>query len=145
MTRGERMRSSLVFIADTLAKRTRLANSVRWRHRERKYIHKVKNEFFGLYRRIVSKTIVFGKQCEMKTQRTNMHSHNEWEVDGNRRSIRGQDDSPRIHDDGKTIIKVVFGRCPSGNQQHGNNATSFHQVANWARQKEKERDWCARF
>ena len=31
-------------------------------------------EFFGLYRRIVSKTINFGEQCEMKTQRTKMNS-----------------------------------------------------------------------
>ena len=32
------------------------------------------DEVFGLYRRKVSKTIVFGKQCEMKTQRTCMYS-----------------------------------------------------------------------
>ena len=32
------------------------------------------DEVFGLYRRKVSKTIAFGKQCEMKTQRTCMYS-----------------------------------------------------------------------
>ena len=31
-----------------------------------------KNEFFGLYRKKVNKTVVFGKQCEMKTQRRQM-------------------------------------------------------------------------
>jgi len=37
-----------------------------------------KNEFFGFYRRNVSKTVAFGKQCEMKTQRTKIYSQNEW-------------------------------------------------------------------
>ena len=31
-------------------------------------------EFFGFYRRYVSKTVAFGKQCEMKTQRTKIYS-----------------------------------------------------------------------
>ena len=62
----------------------------------------------------------------MKTQRTKIYS------DGNRRSIRGHDDSPRIQDDGNDDFdgRKVSGRGPSGNKQHGNNATSFHQVVN---------------
>ena len=60
--------------------------------------------------------------------------------DGNRRSLRGQDESPRIQDDGKDDFDGKgSGRWSSGNQQHGNNATSFHQVANITRHKEKER------
>ena len=39
--------------------------------------------------------------------------------DGNRRSIRGQDGRPRIHDDGKTIlmIKLVVAKHRSGKTQ----------------------------
>ena len=59
-----------------------------------------KNEFFGLYRRKVNKTVAFGKQCEMKTQRRQMKMI----IDG---TAEAYEDMMKVQGF-KTMLRTIF-------------------------------------